>query len=163
MKMPTILQESIKHTLTNRRASKIDWSSSPLNAVKMAGKNAVGDFGEHCVRNFYDSIGVESQIIKKGHDVVAGSKKIEVKTAFQNKGGSYFFNQIYYEHQETSAVKDWDHLAFVFVSPNRIEIWECKRPDNPSLHFTKNNGWAWNKNSSHKLENIWKCIYSEDV
>jgi hypothetical protein len=129
----------------------------------MAGKNAVGDFGEHCVNNLYNSLGVESSIVKKGHDVIAGQKKIEVKTAFRGKGGSFFFNQIYYEHQETSAVKDWDHLAFVFVSPNRIEIWECRRPDDPSLHFTKNNGWAWNKNSSRKLENIWKCIHSEDV
>ena len=112
---------------------------------------------------YYNSIGVKSQIIKKGHDVIAGSKKIEVKTAFKGKSGSFFFNQIYYEHQETSAVKDWDHLAFVFVSPERIEIWECERPNEPKLYFTKNNGWSWRKNNSCKLESIWKCIHSEDA
>lgn len=161
--MKPLISESIEDTLRGRTQSKIDWSSSPFGKVKRAGKNAVGDFGEHCVNNLYNSLGIESRVVKKGHDVLAGEKKIEVKTAFQNKQGSFFFNQIYYEHQETSVVKDWDYLAFVFVSPNRIEIWECERPDDPSLHFTKNNGWAWNKNNSCKLRDIWKCIYAEDV
>ena len=161
--MHSIISESISDTLQARRLSKTDWGTSPFLKVRNAGKNAVGDFGEYCVRNYYNSIGVKSQIVKKGHDVIAGSKKIEVKTAFKNKGGSFFFNQIYYEHQETSTVKDWDHLAFVFVSPERIEIWECERPNEPELYFRKNNGWSWRKNNSCKLESIWKCIHSEDA
>lgn len=161
--MKTLISESITDTLRARPPSKTDWSNSPFLKVKMAGKNAVGDFGEFCVKNYYESLGVKSKIVKKGHDVIAGQKKIEVKTAFRGKGGSFFFNQIYYENQETFAVKDWDHLAFVFVSPERIEIWECERPDEPSRHFTKNNGWSWNKNDPRKLGNIWKCIYTEDV
>ena len=94
--MRSIISESISDTLQARPSSKTDWSTSPFLKVRNAGKNAVGDFGEYCVRNYYNSIGVKSQIIKKGHDVIAGSKKIEVKTAFKNKSGSFFFNQIYY-------------------------------------------------------------------
>jgi hypothetical protein len=161
--LKTLISESITDTLRARSPSKTDWLNSPFLEVKLAGITAVGDFGEFCVKNHYKSLGVDSRLVKNQHDVLAGTKKIEVKTAFQGKQGSFFFNQIYYESQETGVTKDWTHLAFVFVRPNRIEIWECERPDDPSLYFRKNNGWSWNKNDPRKLGEIWKCIYTEDV
>lgn len=161
--MSTIISKSITDTLTNRPASKVDWNKSPLKEVKMGGKNAVGDYGEHVVKNYYRDAGIDSLIIKKGHDVLAGTKKIEVKTAFQGKAGSFFFNQIYYVDPNTGVDKDWTHLAFVFVRPDSVEIWECERPPNPEEHFNINNGWSWNKNDPKKLTSIWKKIYSEEI
>lgn len=155
-------QAAIDRTLADRPHSKVNWDNSRYLEVKNAGKNAVGDFGEELAYDFYLSQGVISEIIKRGHDVIGGVEKSEVKTAFQGKQGSYFFNQIYYEDPETGHRKDWDFLIFVFVAPQGIEMWKCHRPDNPRDHFTKNNGWSWNKNSPSKLnKSIWTKIWSE--
>tara|TARA_R110001583_G_scaffold159508_1_gene311339 strand:- start:351 stop:857 length:507 start_codon:yes stop_codon:yes gene_type:complete len=156
-----ILKITIKETLENRSVSKVDWTGSPFIKTKLEGKNAVGDFGENLIKNLYESQGKEAEIIKKGHDVLADNKKIEVKTAFQNKAKGFFFNQIYYEKYVENEIKDWDHLAFVFVSPFSIEVWECKRPKAPEEHFIKNNGWAWHKNSPSRLcGKTWKKTYT---
>jgi len=158
-----IVESAIKDAL-DRPEGKVDWTNSPFKPVKSAGKNAVADFGEFCFKHYSDSINDHARIIKKGHDVITKSnKKVEVKTAFKNKGGSFFFNQIYYQEPETGNNKDWDHLVFVFVEPFKIEMWQCKRPNNPEKHFRKNNGWSWNLSSSTKLDgNLWSKIYERN-
>ena len=104
--------------------------------------------------------------IRAGHDVYTINndlkKKIEVKTASQGKNGSFWFNQIYYESTDKGELKDWDYLCFVFVKPFGIEVWECKKPANPELHFRMNNGWSWQKPSSKYLDkSIWYKVYEE--
>lgn len=150
-----IIKESIEKTLLDRPNSKVDWSNSPFLPVKNAGKNAVGDFGEHA----YHLLGIKggnlSSIVKKGHDVLVGNKKVEVKTSFQNKQGRFSFNQLY-EH------KDFTHIAFVFVWPNKIEVWECQRPIKFQQYFTANNGWMWSGSSPSKLDKtIWTKTHEE--
>ena len=153
---------AIERTLADRPPSKVNWDNSSYSRVKSAGKNAVGDFGEELTKDWYESQGLISEIIKRGHDVLGGTDKTEVKTAFQGKQGGYFFNQIYYEDPETGHRKDWDFLIFVFVAPQGIEMWKCERPDNPEDHFIKNNGWSWNKSSPSKLDkSIWTKVWSE--
>ena len=141
------------------------WEQAPVlyDIKAFGGKNAVGDFGEYLVDEYYTSQGVDSVVVKCGHDVRCGDKKIEVKTAFENGKGGFFFNQIYYADVETHADKDWDHLIFVFVSPTKIELWECQKPENPTEHFNKNNGFCWHKSSSDKLDkSIWTKIAEMD-
>jgi len=156
-----ITENAIRDTLAARPPGKIIWKGSPFLHVKLASKNAVGDFGEWQFKHFSDSIGDAAQIIKKGHDVRTQSgKRVEVKTACQGKTGSFFFNQIYYTDPKTNIKKDWDHLVFVFVKPFCVEMWECKQPAEPADHFRINNGWSWRRNSSNKLdETIWTKIY----
>ena len=162
-KKDLIVESAIQDALI-RPTGKVDWSNSPFLPVKLAGKNAVGDFGEFCFKHFSDFIHDNATIIKKEHDVVTKSdKKVEVKTAFKGKTGSFFFNQIYYQDPQTNKIKDWDHLVFVFVEPHRIEMWECKKPTNPEKHFTRNNGWCWNRSSSDKLDKqLWAKIYERE-
>ena len=161
-KKDLIVESAIQDALI-RPTGKVDWSNSPFLPVKLAGKNAVGDFGEFCFKHFSDFIHDNATIIKKEHDVITKSdKKVEVKTAFKSKAGSFMFNQIYYEDKSGNN-KDWDHLVFVFVEPFKIEMWQCKRPDNPEKHFTINNGWSWSRSSSAKLdENLWSKIYERN-
>jgi|TARA_R110002110_G_scaffold397029_1_gene612153 hypothetical protein len=156
------LQEVIKKTLDEIPPSRTDWTNSVFQSVKTAGKNSVGGFGEHLFRDWSESEGNNARIVRKGHDVLSGTEKVEVKTAFKSKAGSYFFNQIYYTHPETGAQKDWDHLVFVFVSPTGVEMWKCEKPPEPQKYFRRNNGWSWNRNSPSKLDNsIWKQIYTD--
>ena len=162
IKNDLIIENAIKDAL-DRPEGKVGWTNSPFEPL-INHKNAKGDFGELCFKYYSDSINDHAKIIRKGHDVITKSnKKVEVKTAFKSKAGSFFFNQIYYEDQETGDNKDWDHLVFVFVEPFKIEMWQCKRPDNPEKHFRINNGWSWNRSSSAKLdENLWSKIYERD-
>jgi hypothetical protein len=145
------LNEVIKSKSSNKKP-KVDWSNSPLLPIKRD-KNSIGDFGEILYKNV---IGSSATVVKKGHDVyVDDGSKVEVKTAFQNTGGSFFFNQI-------KSEKDWNKIAFVFVKPNEIEIWECHRNNlNFDVDFIHNNGYAWNKSSSSKLSSAWTKVYSE--
>jgi hypothetical protein len=151
-----IVENAIK-SASERSDGKVDWANSPFQAVRAAGKNAVADFGEFCFKNYSDHIKDPATIIRKGHDIITKSnKKVEVKTSFKTKSGSYFFNQIYYE-------KDWDHLVFVFVEPKRLEMWICERPNNPDEHFRRNNGWSWQRSSSGKLDKtLWTKIYERN-
>jgi hypothetical protein len=147
------LNEVIKSKSSNKKP-KVDWSNSPLLPIKSDKNNcSAGDFGEILYKNV---IGPSATVVKKGHDVyVDDGSKVEVKTAFQGKDGSFFFNQIYSE-------KDWNKIAFVFVKPNAVEIWECDRNNlNFDVDFFDNNGYAWRKSSSSKLSSAWKKIYSE--
>jgi hypothetical protein len=158
------LQEIIKKTLDEVPPSKTDWKDSEFLPVKTAGKNSVGGFGEHLFRDWSEAEGNEALIVRKGHDVLSGTEKVEVKTAFKGKAGSYFFNQIYYTHPETGAKKDWDHLVFVFVSPTGVEMWKCARPPSPQEHFRLNNGWSFNRTSTSSLDkSIWNQIYTAGV
>ncbi len=145
------LNEVVESKSSNKKP-KIDWSNSPLLPIKRD-KNSIGDFGEILYKNV---IGSSATVVKKGHDVyVDDGSKVEVKTAFQNTGGSFFFNQI-------KSEKDWNKIAFVFVKPNAVEIWECDRSNlNLDVEFRLNNGYAWNKGSPSKLSPAWKKIYSE--
>ena len=137
------------------------WEKCPalFDIKAFGGKNAVGDFGENLVHEWHKERGVTSAIIKKGHDVHSGEKKIEVKTAFESRMGTFWFNQIYYADPKTGVTKDWDCLIFVFVYPDRVELWEIERPENPEDHFNWNNGWSWQKKGSEKLDQSkWKMI-----
>lgn len=150
----SFVHNTILQVLENKSKdkSKISWINSPLAPIK-ENKNAVGDFGEYLYKNV---LGNSATVIKKGHDVyVSDGSKVEVKTAFQGKSGSFFFNQIY-------ADKDWNKIAFVFVKPNEVEIWECNRNDlDFDVDFVLNNGYSWNKKDSSKLSQKWKKIYCE--
>tara|TARA_Y100000034_G_C6777503_1_gene347256 strand:+ start:170 stop:673 length:504 start_codon:yes stop_codon:yes gene_type:complete len=162
MKVSNVVRKAQKMTLEGRPISKVDWSNSPYLPTKLEGKNAVGDFGENLIYSIYEERGIECEIIKKGYDVLVGDKKVEVKTSFQNKSKAFFFNQIKEVDEETGKLKDWDHLAFVFVRPQSIEVWECKKPEKLHEHFTKNNGWAWRKLSSDSLcKKTWVRTYLE--
>jgi hypothetical protein len=153
---------AIERTLADRPPSKVNWDNSPYLPVKSAGKNAVGDFGEELTKDYYESRGLISEIINRGHDVLGGVEKTEVKTAFLGKQGGYWFNQIYYEDPDTGHRKDWDFLMFVFVSPTGIEMWKCPRLDNPEDHLGKNNGYHWKGSSPSKLDkSIWTKVWSE--
>jgi len=155
-----VVQETIDETLGSRPLSKVDWSNSRYLSTKLEGKNAVGDFGENLIKNIYKRRGIECEIIKKGYDVLVGDRKVEVKTSFQNKNKAFFFNQIKEVDEETGKLKDWDHLAFVFVRPQSIEVWECKKPEKLHEHFKKNNGWSWRKSSSSGLcKKTWTRTY----
>lgn len=139
------------------------WKPYPVlyEIKKDGGKNAVGDFGENLVCDYYNVLGIPSKIVKNGHDVLVGTRKKEVKTAFL--GAKFWFNQIYYVYPKTDAKaglpKDWEDLVFVFVSPGKIEIWEIERPQNPENFFRWNNGWMWQKPGPEKLEKpFWKHI-----
>jgi hypothetical protein len=145
------LNEVIKSKSSNKKP-KVDWSNSQLLPIKRD-KNSIGDFGEILYKNV---IGSSATVVKKGHDVyVHDGSKVEVKTAFQNTGGSFFFNQI-------KSEKDWNKIAFVFVKPNQVEIWECDRNNlNFNVDFIHNNGYAWNKSSSSKLSSAWTMVYNE--
>ena len=151
MKVSNVVRETIKETIESRPISKVDWSNSPYLSTKLEGKNAVGDFGENLIKNIYEQRGIKCEIIKKGYDVLVGDKKVEVKTSFQNKGKSFFFNQIKEVDEDTGKLKDWDHLAFVFVRPQSIEVWECKKPAKLCEHFKANNGWSWRKPTTDSL------------
>ena len=146
------LNETIASKSSSKKNIKVDWSNSPLLPIKNM-KNSIGDFGETLYKNV---IGVSATVVKKGHDVyVEGGAKVEVKTAFQNTGGTFFFNQIY-------SNKDWNKIAFIFVKPNEIQIWECDRDKlDFNVDFIHNNGYAWNKSDSSKLSSAWTKIYSE--
>jgi hypothetical protein len=156
--MDKIITEAMRRALI-RPIGKVDWSNSAFRKVKKEGKNAVADFGEFLYEEFSNQAGDAAKIIRKGHDVRTTKKKTEVKTAFKNKGGTYFFNQIYYKDAQTGKVKDWDTLAFVFVSPNKVEIYECPRPTDPSQDFRWNNGWSWNRSSPKSLSDKWTKVY----
>lgn len=146
------LNETIASKSSSKKNIKVDWSNSPLLPIKNM-KNSIGDFGETLYKNV---IGISATVVKKGHDVyVEGGVKVEVKTALQNTSGSFFFNQIYDN-------KDWNKIAFVFVKPNEIQIWECDRDKlDFNVDFIHNNGYAWNKSDSSKLSSAWIMIYSE--
>jgi len=150
-----VIKEAIERTLSSRPISKVDWAASPFLAVKLSGKNAVGDFGENLYYELGIGSGIPSSIIKKGHDVLVGNKKVEVKTSFQGKSRQFSFNQIY-EH------KDFTHIVFVFTWPEKIEVWECERPLDFGQHFKINNGWMWSGSSPSKLdEALWTKIHEE--
>jgi len=151
----SIIIDSLNEVIESKSSKnniKVDWSNSPLLPIKNK-KNSIGDFGETLYKNV---LGSSASIVKKGHDIyVSDGSKVEVKTAFQNTGNSFFFNQIYSE-------KDWNKIAFVFVKPNEVEIWECDRNNlNFDVDFIHNNGYAWNKSSSSKLSSAWTKVYSE--
>jgi hypothetical protein len=153
----SIISSAMQRAL-DRPKGKVDWSQSPYRDVK-GEKNAVGDFGEYVYQGWCNKEGDLAEIVRKYHDVKTVTKKTEVKTAFQNKSGTFFFNQIYYHNPETGEEKDWDTLAFVFVWPHRVEVWECSRPENPDEEFGKNNGYCWNKSSPNSLSKIWTKVY----
>ena len=162
--MDKILAEAIERTEKEAIPGKVDWSGSPFLRVKDLGKNAVGGFGENLYATIQESLGNSAQVVRAEHDVLVstsgGFKKVEVKTAFQSKSKSFFFNQIRLNHDKTEAPKDWDTLAFIFVEPHKIEVWEIDRANlNAREEFKWNNGWSWNRRSSQLLSSTWRKIY----
>ena len=145
-----VIEEAKKATKEEVTIGKIDWGDSPFLEIKELGKNSVGGFGEHLYNQYQKQIQInQSKVVRVEHDVIVNqNKKVEVKTAFQNKSGGFFFNQIRYhlpeDHERAGEQKDWTHLAFVFIRPHRVEIWECERPSDPKRHFKWNNDWSWN-------------------
>jgi len=159
-----VVTEAIQAVKDEVRKGKINWDGSPFREVKDLGKNSVAAFGEHLYDQQQKRMGLKSKVVRREHDVlVSGNKKVEVKTAFQNKSGRFFFNQIRYhlpnDHDRAGQEKDWDTLAFVFVKPYGIEIWETPRPKNPEHHFNWNNDYSWNRKDSHLLQPNWRKIY----
>tara|TARA_R110001583_G_scaffold25238_1_gene91502 strand:+ start:1106 stop:2485 length:1380 start_codon:yes stop_codon:yes gene_type:complete len=162
-----VVTEAIQAVKNEVKEGKISWEDSPFQEVKSLGKNSVAAFGEHLYNEYQKSVGLKSKVVRCEHDVlVSDSKKIEIKTAFQNKNGTFFFNQIRYHlpamHERAGEEKNWDTLAFVFVKPHRVEIWECPRPQDPENHFVWNNDYSWNKKDSDKLNSNWTCVYEYD-
>ena len=165
----TIIEAAIEATIAEATEGKIDWSQSIFLEVKELGKNSVGGLGEHLYDQYQKQVEQNlSQIIRSEHDVLIGTqKKVEVKTAFQNKQGGFFFNQIRYnlpsDHPRAGQPKDWTHLAFVFVKPDSFEIWECERPAVPEKHFRWNNDWSWNGTNAGRGKKLctetWKRVY----
>jgi hypothetical protein len=163
-----VIEEAIRATKEEVIIGKIDWSDSPFLDVKKLGKNSVAAFGEHLYDQQQKRMGLKSKVVRVEHDVIVGqNKKTEVKTAFQNKAGTFFFNQIRYflpeDHERAGEQKDWNHLAFVFVKPHSVEIWECERPSDPKRHFRWNNDWSWqgkNEGRGKKLcPDTWIKVY----
>jgi len=162
-----VISEAVRAVKDEVKESKVSWVGSPFQEVKSLGKNSVAAFGEHLYSEYQKSQGLDSKVVRCEHDVlVSGNKKVEIKTAFQNKSGGFFFNQIRYhlphDHDRAGEEKNWDTLAFVFVKPYRVEIWECPRPPDPENHFVWNNDYSWNKKDSDRLQSNWTCVYQYD-
>lgn len=134
-----------------------NWQKVPeLFNLKEFGSNYdTGKFGEEIVKNYYNSIGKTVEVIHNNYDLlIDGVKKLEIKTAFMGLNETFWVNQIYED-------KTWDHLAFVLVSYNKIEVWECARPAALGNYFKINNGWSWNGKINKLNKLIWTKIWEE--
>jgi hypothetical protein len=137
--------------------NKVDWTGSPVQKYQPF-KNKKGSFGE----NLYAIVSGGTVLHKDGSDVFYGESKVEVKTCFQNTSEDFWFNQI-------KPNKGWNKLAFVFVWPNRVEIWEINKNEivlgEDIDENSSSNGFSWRAKDSSRLSESanWKRIYAEEM
>ena len=97
--------------------NKTKWAGSKYEVIKNLSTTHKGDFGEDLITDLLNEISVKSKRINKGKgtfDVLAGSIKLEIKTATEDTNGNFQFNGI-------KKDVDYDFVVCLGVSPD--ELW----------------------------------------
>lgn len=114
MSFDSILSSNVKHF---SEVIKTKWTGSKFEVIKNLPTTHKGDFGEDFVTELLNEVSIKAERVNKGKgtfDVLAGSKKLEIKLATEDTKGKFQFNGI-------KKDIDYDYVLCLGVSPN--ELW----------------------------------------
>ena len=92
------------------------WTNAPLESFRRVANTNRGDIGEEFVRRYLEAFGIVADRVGSrisAADLKIGGKLFEVKTASEDKGGSFQFNHVRLD-------RTYDYLFCLGVPPSSI-------------------------------------------
>jgi len=105
------------------REKRKTWAGTPFKDLAVIGTSKnLGMFGEHLIEHIYTNMQKTIHPARRGYDLMANRKRVEIKTSFIGQDNKHTICQI-------RPHSGFTRMVIVFVTPTSINIYQAKKED----------------------------------